>query len=157
MPINTANATWLSGDDVEPRLCDCPKFVPWHQGPAEYNLTTTNLLLPSHFEGVWGITPAAGGKQELSNSHYKPLGLKSKKRKWFSVVPRGLAGIHCPCHKINRFSGKARTRHLPLFCIFLIASHAGDITAAYSIVICVGLHRTLGISPQHGHLLGHRE
>ena len=79
MPINTANATWLSGDDddddVEPRLCDCPKFVPWHRGPAEYNLTTTNLLLPSHFEGVWGIPPAAGGKQELSNSHYKPLGL----------------------------------------------------------------------------------
>ena len=85
----------LSGDDVEPRLCDCPKFVPWHRGPAEYNLTTTNLLLPSHFEGVWGIPPAAGGKQELSNSHYKPLGLKSKKSKWFSVVPRGLAGIHC--------------------------------------------------------------
>ena len=74
MPINTANATWLSGDDVEPRLCDCPKFVPWHRGPAEYNLTTTNLLLPSHFEGVWGIPPAAGGKQDLSNSHYKPLG-----------------------------------------------------------------------------------
>ena len=24
----------------------------------------------------------------------KPLGLKSKKSKWFSVVPRGLAGIH---------------------------------------------------------------
>ena len=94
MPINTANATWLSGDDVEPRLCDCPKFVPWHRGPAEYNLTTTNLLLPSHFEGVWGIPPAAGGKQDLSNSHYKPLGLKSKKSKWFSVVPRGLAGIH---------------------------------------------------------------
>ena len=96
MPINTANATWLSGDDVEPRLCDCPKFVPWHRGPAEYNLTTTNLLLPSHFEGVWGIPPAAGGKQDLSNSHYKPLGLKSKKSKWFSVVPRGLAGIHFP-------------------------------------------------------------
>ena len=98
MPINTANATWLSGDDddddVEPRLCDCPKFVPWHRGPAEYNLTTTNLLLPSHFEGVWGIPPAAGGKQDLSNSHYKPLGLMSKKSKWFSVVPRGLAGIH---------------------------------------------------------------
>jgi hypothetical protein len=35
---------------------------------------------------------------------------------------------------------------------FLIASHAGDITAAYSIVICVVLHRTLGISPQHGRL-----
>ena len=83
MPINTANATWLSGDDVEPRLCDCPKFVPWHRGPAEYNLTTTNLLLPSHFEGVWGIPPAAGGKQDLSNSHYKPLGLKSKKASGF--------------------------------------------------------------------------
>ena len=67
MPINTANATWLGGDDVETRLCDCPKFVPWHRGPAEYNPTTTNLLLPSHFEGVWGIPPAAGGKQELSN------------------------------------------------------------------------------------------
>ena len=39
-----------------------------------------------------------------------------------------------------------------MFCIFLIASHAGDITAAYSIVICVVLHRTLGISPQHGRL-----
>ena len=85
---------WLSRDDVEPGLCDCPKFVPWHRGPAEYNPTTTNLLLPSHFEGVWGIPPAAGGKQDLSNSHYKPLGLKSKKSKWFSVVPRGLAGIH---------------------------------------------------------------
>ena len=83
MPINTANATWLSGDDVEPRLCDCPKFVPWHRGPAEYNLTTTNLLLPSHFEGVWGIPPAAGGKQELSNSHYKPLGLSPKKASGF--------------------------------------------------------------------------
>ena len=73
MPINTANATWLGGDDVETRLCDCPNFVPWHRGPAEYNLTTTNLLLPSHFEGVWGIPPAAGGKQELSDSHHKPL------------------------------------------------------------------------------------
>ena len=82
-PINTANATWLSGDDVEPRLCDCPKFVPWHRGPGEYNLTTTNLLLPSHFEGVWGIPPAAGGKQELSNSHYKPLGLSPKKASGF--------------------------------------------------------------------------
>ena len=83
MPINTANATWLSGDDVEPRLCDCPKFVPWHRGPAEYNLTTTNLLLPSHFEGVWGIPPAAGGKQNLNNSHYKPLGLSPKKASGF--------------------------------------------------------------------------
>ena len=73
----------LSGDDVEPRLCDCPKFVPWHRGPAEYNLTTTNLLLPSHFEGVWGIPPAAGGKQDLSNSHYKPLGLSPKKASGF--------------------------------------------------------------------------
>ena len=74
---------WLSGDDVEPGLCDCPKFVPWHRGPAEYNPTTTNLLLPSHFEGVWGIPPAAGGKQELSNSHYKPLGLSPKKASGF--------------------------------------------------------------------------
>ena len=64
MPVNTANATGL-GDDVEPRLCDCPKFVPWHRGPAEYNLTTTTVLLPSHFEGVWGIPPAAGGKASL--------------------------------------------------------------------------------------------
>ena len=83
MPVNTANATWL-GDDVEPRLCDCPKFVPWHRGPAEYNLTTTTVRLPSHFEGVWGIPAAAGGKQALQES------------KRFSVVPRGLAGIHCP-------------------------------------------------------------
>ena len=75
MPENSANATCL-GDDVEPRLCD------WHRGPAEYNLTTTNVLLPSHFEGVWGIPPAAGGKQAFQKS------------KRFSVVPRGLAGIH---------------------------------------------------------------
>ena len=74
---------WLSRDDVEPGLCDCPKFVPWHRGPAEYNPTTTNLLLPSHFEGVWGIPPAAGGKQNLNNSHYKPLGLSPKKASGF--------------------------------------------------------------------------
>ena len=58
MPVNTANATRL-GDDVEPRLCD------WHRGPAEYNLTTTTVLLPSHFERVGEIPPAAGGKGSL--------------------------------------------------------------------------------------------
>ena len=49
-----------------PDFCDCPKCVPWHRGPAEYNLTTTNVLLPSHFEGLWRIPPAAGGSNSLA-------------------------------------------------------------------------------------------
>ena len=104
---------WLSRDDVEPGLCDCPKFVPWHRGPAEYNPTTTNLLLPSHFEGVWGIPPAAGGKQELSNSHYKPLGLSPKKASGFPWSLEAWLGFififggplveGCPLGASNRF------------------------------------------------------
>ena len=122
MPINTANATWLSGDDVEPRLCDCPKFVPWHRGPAEYNLTTTNLLLPSHFEGVWGIPPAAGGKQDLSNSHYKPLGLKSKKASgfpWSLEAWLGFIflffGVAVPLRHIERLIGWRGVESLSLY------------------------------------------
>ena len=81
MPVNTANATWL-GDDVEPRLCDCPKFVPWHRGPAEYNLTTTTVSSRPISRGSGGYPKPPEAK------------LAFQKSKWFSVVPRGLAGIH---------------------------------------------------------------
>ena len=46
-------------------------------------MSTVSDALSLEIEGVWGIPPAAGGKQELSNSHYKPLGLSPKKASGF--------------------------------------------------------------------------
>ena len=80
--VNTADATGL-GDDVEPRLCGCPKFVPWHRGPAEYNLTQPQMSTSRP------ISRGSGGYPQPPEAK-----LAFQKSKWFSVVPRGLAGIH---------------------------------------------------------------
>ena len=88
--------------------------------------------------------------------NFPPFRMAARPRRSPSALVRGpsrcaCAMLHTPHHKVNRFSGKARTRHLPMFCIFFdciarwgyhrsiqhshlrrFASHAGDITAAWS-------------------------
>ena len=66
-----------------PSQIQCPKFVPWHRGPAEYNLTQPQMSTSRP------ISRGSGGYPQPPEAK-----LAFQKSKRFSVVPRGLAGIH---------------------------------------------------------------